>query len=97
MLDYLQLISEFAYQHFNHPNMKPTDKRVDIYGLFFGCPEIHPLQDCPFAPLRKHSAIEKINILEKLADENVDELLLDHHNCLSNRINQNIRIFSGSV
>ena len=69
------------------------NKKLEMYGLYFGCPEIKPLADCPFEKYRNDSATTKLNLLEKLTEEETDRILKHHKKCLVSRIQQNI-IFS---
>ncbi|MFW6257572.1 MAG: hypothetical protein ACOC11_02195 [Prolixibacteraceae bacterium] len=70
--------------------MKLNKKKLEIYGLYFGCPEIKPLDTCPFKKYRKGSAVEKLKLLEKMPDEEIDHILRQHHKCLLKRMETNL-------
>ena len=55
------------------------DKNGKIYGLIFGCPFMDCAVDCPFIEIRKLSLQERIEYIEKLTAEQVNQLVETHN------------------
>ena len=66
--------------------MELSDKKIWLYGLFYACPEGKPLVDCPIEKYRSLPEKEKIIILENLTEEEVEEIIKHHNQCLLRRI-----------
>lgn len=65
--------------------MKAREKKIWLFGVFSACPLKYVLEGCPFEEVRKKSALERWEYIEKLTDEEMDALILHHKNCLIKR------------
>ena len=66
--------------------MELTDKKIWLFGLFVACPEGEPMPDCPLEKYRSLQVKEKLTILEKLSEEEVEEIINHHHQCVLRRV-----------
>ena len=66
--------------------MELSDKRIWLYGLLVACPEVESLCDCPFEKYRKLTLEERLKTVEELSEEEVDEIIKHHNQCLLRRV-----------
>ena len=60
-------------------------KRVWAKGLIVECPLGDALEDCPLNEIRKLPLRERLQIIKKMSDEELDEAIAHHEQCLKNR------------
>jgi len=68
------------------------DKKGKIYGLISGCPFIDCADDCSFKEIRKLSNKERIEYIEKLTTEKINQLVALHNMRFHNRELKNKKI-----
>jgi hypothetical protein len=66
-------------------NISMDDKRVVVKGLLLGCPMGEALDDCPGGELRKYSIEKRMVIVETMAPEQVEDIVVRHRRCLEKR------------
>ena len=72
-------MSEHIYEH----------KLIWVEGLLIECPFGNPLSDCPAIELRKLSIQERLRVAEQLTENELDEIIIHHKNCLNKREHRN--------
>jgi len=60
-------------------------RRVWLKGLVISCPLNKALEDCPANEIRKLPLPERMAFVDNLTDQQVDETLTHHKNCLAER------------
>jgi len=66
--------------------MELTDTKIWVYGLLVACPQGKPLSDCPLEKYRIGSNKDRLNVLEKFTEEQVEEIIKHHNQCLFRRV-----------
>ena len=59
--------------------------RVWVLGLIVECPFGTPLSDCPANDIRKLPLSERIKIVKRMSDEQHEEIMAHHKECLKKR------------
>ena len=72
-------MSEHIYEH----------KLIWVEGLLIECPFGNPLSDCPAIELRKLPIPERLRVAEQFTENELDEIIIHHKNCLNKREHRN--------
>ena len=67
-----------------------SDKKIWLYGLLIDCPQGQPLSDCPLEQYRTGSNKDRLNVLENFTEEQVEEIIKHHNQCLLRRVQPEI-------
>ena len=63
-----------------------SDKKIWLYGLLVTCPEGKLLPDCPLEKYRDLSYSDRLSTLENFTEEEVEQIIKHHYQCLRRRI-----------
>jgi len=66
-------------------NIPLEDKKMLVKGLLIGCPMGEALDTCPGFEYRKYSIGSRIIIVDTMADEKVEDILVQHNACMKQR------------
>ncbi|MFO7827572.1 MAG: hypothetical protein R6V23_03025 [Bacteroidales bacterium] len=66
--------------------MELSDEKIWLYGLLIACPQGKPLSDCPLEQYRIGSNKDRLTILENFTEEQVEEIIKLHNDCLLSRV-----------
>ena len=66
--------------------MKMDDKLFFVFGLLVKCPEGEPMADCPLQEYRTRPLQDKLTVAEQFAENELDETITHHYECVGNRI-----------
>lgn len=62
-----------------------ADKISSVFGLLIQCPMDDPLDNCPAKDLRELSTEEKFKIANNMSEEQLDDIISHHKQCLRER------------
>lgn len=65
--------------------MKARDRKIWLFGVFSACPLKVVLEGCPFEEFRKWPPLERWEYINRLSEEEVNTLIMQHKNCLYKR------------
>ncbi|NQU84368.1 MAG: hypothetical protein HQ541_01280 [Mariniphaga sp.] len=65
--------------------MEITDRKLWLFGLLIDCPMGNPLPECPANKYRHLSVTEKLDFVNSLSTEQIEDLLNIHKECLEKR------------
>lgn len=77
--------------------MATSDKRIWLFGVFTACPLNDVVKDCTFRKYREMTSFQRWNYLESLSDEEVDNLIMLHKNCIKARISGKSKFCSAKL
>ncbi len=60
-------------------------RRILAIGLIVECPFNEPLADCPLSDVRELPFEERIEIIQKMSDEKIGEIIGYHGECFKKR------------
>ena len=61
------------------------EKNMWVQGLLVECPLNKALAECPLNEMRKLPLAERINIVKKMSDEDIDLIIEHHKGCITKR------------
>ena len=71
--------------------MEAREKKIWLFGVFSACPLKFALEGCPFEEVRKRSALERWEYIDRLTEAEMDALIFHHKACLYQRERMNLK------
>lgn len=66
--------------------MELTDNKIWLFGLLIACPVGAPLPDCPLEKYRTNSYKDRLTTLQNFTENEVDEIIKHHYQCVLRRV-----------
>lgn len=63
------------------------DKLFFVFSLLVKCPEGELMSDCPLQEYRTNSAKDNFAIAEQFTENELDEIIAHHYDCVRRRVN----------
>ena len=66
-------------------DLDPKDKRTFVKGLSLDCPFCEALESCPLNAIRKLPVSQIIELIDKMPDEQIEQIIHYHQECSRKR------------
>ena len=74
-------MEKLTLEHFQHLE----HKRAWVIGLLTRCPLDKALDDCPAKDIRSLSDLDRMNLVDRMDENQLDEIIAHHRKCLRER------------